>query len=169
MTIRFNPKEISQTDILIESGTYHGDFIDEHKQYYKHMHTIEIVYDLYNNATNKFKNDKHITCHHGNSPIIIKEILSKINEPVTFWLDAHQQNKKPQPFGTTAPLLEELKSIGEHHIKTHTIMIDDVRLFDIYGTTPQEIESILLAINPDYTIEYHQGYCRDDVLVARIV
>lgn len=168
MTIGFNPIEVAQTDIMIESGTYNGSFSDRVKTDYKHVHTIEIVDKFYQAAVKKFKNDDNVTCHRGNSPIVLRKILAQINEPVTFWLDAHYQGGS-QPNDTKKPLLEELKAIAEHHIKDHVIMIDDVRLFHVYGTTTQEIESILKKMNPDYTIEYHDGVQAKDVIVARIV
>jgi len=167
MTIGFNPVEIIHHNILIESGTYYGDFIDSMKDRYSEIHTIEIIDELYNICTEKFKDFPHITCHHGNSPIVLREILDSISEPATFWLDAHYQDFD-QPDETRRPLIQELNAIASHHINTHMIMIDDVRLFGVYRTTTDEVEGILRSINPEYTIEYRKGYVQNDTLVAYI-
>lgn len=167
MTIGFNPIEVAQTNIIIESGTYNGSFTDRVKGDYKHVHTIEIVDKFYQDAVKKFKNDDNITCHRGDSPVVLRKILAQIDEPVSFWLDAHYQGGS-QPNATKKPLLEELKAIAGHHIKDHVIMIDDVRLFDVYGTTTKEIEKILKDINPEYTIKYCDGVQANDVIVAMV-
>ena len=167
MTIQFNPLDLIVHNIIIESGTYNGSFTDDVKTKYDQVHTIEIVDQFFNEAVERFKNDDNITCHHGDSPQVIRDILSNIDEPVTFWLDAHYQGGS-QSNDSNKPLLEELKAIKEHHVNTHMIMVDDVRLFDVYGTNPKEVESILLDINPEYIITYCMGVQADDVLVAYI-
>ena len=168
MTMKFNPIDITQTDIIIESGTYIGAFVKRIKSDYKHIHTIEIVESFYNDACVMFKNDDNVTCHIGDSPEVLRNILKDIDEPVTFWLDAHYQGGV-QSDSSKKPLLEELKAIGEHHIKDHIIMIDDVRMFDIFGTTPEEVEDIIKRINPEYTIKYCEGVQPNDVLVGIII
>jgi hypothetical protein len=98
---------------------------------------------------------------------MIQKILDEIDEPVTFWLDAHYQGGQ-QPGDTRAPIKDELKIIKNHHIKTHMIMIDDVRLFQSYGTSVNEVTKLMLDINPDYTIERKLGIKEGDVIVAYI-
>jgi hypothetical protein len=103
--------------------------------------------------------------------------IKEINESITFWLDGHYSS------GNTAydmtqyyPLLKELDAISKHHIKNHTICIDDRRLMkktdentpDNIGVTENEVIEALLKINPKYKIEYRDGYIKDDVIVAFI-
>lgn len=168
MTLHADPKKIgNQHRILIESGSWDGTFVESVRTKYDHVHTIEIIESLYNNCNERFKNVDNVTCHFGDSPAVLKEILKDINEPVIFWLDAHWQGHN-QPEGTKAPLLSELEVIKTHHIKTHTIMIDDVRLFSTYNTSKAEIENIIRSINPNYKIEYVNGHVPNDVVVGRI-
>jgi len=168
MTIGFNPTTIATTRILIESGTWKGDFCEKVKNDYQEIHTIEIIEELYNKATERFKNDAHITCHFGNSPEILSKILANINEPATFWLDAHYSYGN-QPNDTRAPLIQELDVIAKHTIKQHMIMIDDIRLFHEYGTSVAEVSNILRSINNNYIIKQYPGFKGlNDVLVARV-
>ncbi len=166
MTIAFNPLELGKTDILIETGTYNGSFVRKFQDQYRKIHTIEIVRDFFDKAKADLAQYPNIQCHFGHSPGILVQILDTINEPATFWLDAHYQGGL-QSNETKAPILDELKAIATHHIKTHIIMIDDVRLFEVnYKTTKGEVESHLHKINPDYQIKYMPGAEPGDVLVA---
>ena len=167
MTIKFNPLDIQRTDILIESGSFDGSFMLNMSDKYLKLHTIELIEDLYRITSNRLRDYEHITCHLGHSPVVLSKILETIDEPVTFWLDAHYLGRE-QLNDTKKPLLDELGVIGQHHIKSHMIMVDDVRCFWNYGTTKEEVELILLNINPDYTISYCNGYIENDVLVAYI-
>jgi hypothetical protein len=137
------------------------------KGQYKEIHTIEIAKKFYDLCVKKFEKHKHVHCHLGNSPKILQKILANINEPVTFWLDAHSAGE-PQPEDTMIPLLQELEVIKNHPIKSHLIMIDDVRLFQYYGTSKENVEEILKSINSEYVIEYFPGHIDGDVAVARI-
>lgn len=168
MSIRFKPYDVFKTDILIETGTLCGAFIASMLSHYKQLHTIEIIPDLYEEAVGRFSMDDHVVCHLGDSAKKLKKVLHTISEPVTFWLDAHYQGYD-QTQDTKRPLLGELEVIANHPIKTHMIMCDDVRLFDQYGTTKEEVEKIILDINPDYIITYMPGFIEDDVLVAVVI
>jgi len=166
MTITFNPAGITTHNIAIESGTFEGDFCLMVCNDYDKIHTIEVVESFYNNAKERLKDHHNIECHFGNSPEIIRKLLEDIDEPVMFWLDAHYHGGTQSP-DTMKPLLAELEAIASHHIKTHMIMIDDVREFPVYGTTKCEVESILKEINPNYIIEYRDGCTPNDILIAR--
>jgi S-adenosylhomocysteine hydrolase len=166
MTINFNPFDVVKHDIIIETGTYNGSFVEKYKNNYKTFHTIEIVNQFYNEAVERFKTDSNVICHLGDSPVVIGNLLKQINEPVTFWLDAHYQGGT-QSHETKVPLHRELDVIKTHHIKEHMIMIDDVRLFEnTYGTNKTQVEAKLREINPEYNIQYMMGAVEGDVLVA---
>lgn len=94
-------------------------------------------------------------------------LINTLEEPITFWLDGHA-NGPGGVIGEDYPLLRELKYISEHKIKTHAILIDDVRLFERFGTTTKEIEKLIKSINRKYKIRYTSiRQCfPGDVLVA---
>lgn len=167
MPCKFDPKQIKEHDIFIETGTYTGKTIEKFKDRYKEYHTIEIVESFHNKTKKLFEGSNNVKFYLGNSPVVLKYILTSIDEPVTFWLDAHYQGGQ-QPGDTFAPIKSELNVINQHHIKDHMIMIDDVRLFSNYGTTVEEVKGLLKKINPEYKFKFCEGMTPTDVLVAYI-
>jgi len=103
--------------------------------------------------------------HCGSSADLLWDIIKSIDEPITFWLDAHY---------VETPILQELVAIKSHHIKTHTILIDDVRLFGGNGDWGRNIsiDTVIqygLAINNQYNISYEPNFCGPkDILVFKI-
>ncbi len=166
MPCNFNPKRIKDHNVFVETGTYTGNTVKKFKDLYETYHTIEIVESFYNQVRTKFK-DSNVIFHLGDSPVVLSSILKTIDEPATFWLDAHYQGGK-QPGDTHSPIKSELVAIGQHHIKDHLIMLDDVRLFGKYGTSVKEVKSLLLKINPKYSFKFKAGITDSDVLVAYI-
>jgi hypothetical protein len=70
-----------------------------------------------------------------------------------------------------APLLKELDAISRHPIKTHTILIDDVRRFGEYllNVSKEILSEKIQKINPMYVISYeNDGLTPDDVMVAHL-
>lgn len=167
MPCNFDPKQIKEHDIFIETGTYTGKTIEKLKDKYKEYHTVEIVEAFHTKTKKLFEGSDNVKFYLGNSPVVLKYILASIDEPVTFWLDAHYQGGQ-QPGDTHAPIKSELKVIKEHHINTHMIMIDDVRLFRNYGTSVEEVTRLLKDINPEYVVEFFPGVTPTDVIVAYI-
>lgn len=66
--------------------------------------------------------------------------------------------------------MQELEVIKNHHIKNHTIMIDDMYCWEnpnpVHGFYNDDILKILLEINPNYEIEYQDGCRIADILIA---
>ena len=101
---------------------------------------------------------------HGDTAQIMGDVLAKIQEPVTFWLDAHLESDHPQQFNGKqhCPLYAELTFIMNHQIKTHTIMVDDMKIIGTNhfwgGTVAKDhIQHMIEAINADYKIEIVDG------------
>jgi hypothetical protein len=92
-----------------------------------------------------------------------------IDAPATFWLDGHYSGAGTAKGKTNTPLLQELDHIGSHHIKTHTILIDDVRQFgtqEMDFITLDEVVEKVRSINPNYKFLFEDGFIPNDVLVA---
>jgi hypothetical protein len=99
-------------------------------------------------------------------------LLKRIDGPATFWLDGHYSCVAMAGKGeTNTPLLAELESIRQHPVKTHTILIDDIRLLateHLDYLTLDQITKKILEINPNYQITFEDGVISNDVLVAFI-
>lgn len=177
---------------LIETGTYMGDGIQAGLDAgFPNVISYEIDVDFYANAIKRFKGNSKVKLYHKSSATLADE-LKDINSPVTFYLDSHFSNGDTG-YDTKCfyPLQAELEAIKNHHIKTHTILIDDRRLLkklddkpfttnpdgsiklhplsaEVIGFTEEEIVAKLKEINPNYIIGYEDGYVSSDVIVAYI-
>ena len=160
---------------FVETGTLWGDTSE--KVYLNNNNvkilTLELSPVLFNDCKKRFKDIQNIELYNVNSKYHLFDCIKDINDKITFWLDGHWSNTPNVGFDpeTLCPILFELEQIKKHHIKTHTIMIDDIRLMDNihFKTTKEEIIQKLYEINPDYNIKYYDdGIETDDVLVAYI-
>ena len=161
--------------VFIETGTFKGQGVRAAlKDGFKRVISIEISNYYYSLCREKFKDNKNVELHFGDSALILPEILKDINERCTFWLDGHFCRGLTGTGKIPVPLMEELKIIGKHHIKNHTLLLDDMRLIrykDEWRDFPYDIcdiEETIHTINPKYDITYIDGYGKDDILVAQI-
>lgn len=162
---------------LVESGTYLGEGVEEAlANGFEHIITYEVYAPTFMKAYEKFRNHSNVTVLFKSSIDMFDEIKN-INEPITFWLDGHYSSGNTSYDITQFyPLLKELDSISKHHIKNHSICIDDRRLMNKtdentpnnIGVTEDEVRKALLKINSNYKIEYRDGHIKDDVIVAFI-
>lgn len=162
--------------IFIETGTCNGSSLREIVKMGKYEQILSVEYlenSRYHNleqVRKDFEKNKEVKIFKNNSVDFLNTLLPTVTEPCTFWLDAHADGTAPdQEYkGCGIPLRDELKIIKSSPIKTHTIMIDDVRCFMTYRLTKFEVEQIILSINPNYKISYHDCIFPNDVLVARV-
>ena len=162
-------------DYFIETGTYQGETIDiiKNSNKYKYIYSIELSEVFYYNCINKFINNKNVKIFKGNSRYDLFKIIFNINTNITFWLDGHWSGVPNVGCDKEllCPVLYELEQIKRHHISTHTIIIDDIRLMDgcHFEVTVQQIINKIYEINPDYKIIfYDDNYSKNDILVAYI-
>ncbi len=171
LTLDYIKDYSKETKVFIETGTLYGDTVDLMKDTFDSIHSIEINQQLYLNAVNKYNNDKNVFLWLGDSPDIIPQILKMVNDPAVFWLDGHASGPLPGGKYGGCPLIQELMAIKNHFINTHTIFIDDVRLFgsaEWSFVTKQQVLDILFDINHGYIVEYLDGEIENDVLVAYV-
>ncbi|MDY0313777.1 MAG: hypothetical protein RBR32_01740 [Bacteroidales bacterium] len=171
---------------FVETGTFAGDGVNYAlKAGFKNISSVELDIDNYRKVCSRFHNVKNIFLYHGESEVVLWEMIKYIKEPITFWLDAHYSGSGNDPsigeYKTAkgrsfTSLISELLTIKNHSIKTHTILIDDKRDFgkiNMDYITEKEVRRLLLAINPEYNIFYETGsdenvIFKDDVLVATL-
>jgi len=159
--------------IFIETGSYAGDGIrNAIFAGYKDIYSIELTDKYYQFCKNCFKYIDNVNLFHGDSVDRLPEVLANIKSPATFWLDAHYSGGETSFRETLTPLLNELDIIGKHRIKSHTIIIDDLREWNVnypaIGFGIEEIKAKILSINKDYVFSLADGHVPDDVLVAEI-
>ena len=167
--ITFNTlqKYANRASVFIETGTLTGTTVAlANNLGFDGIYSIELSDKWYKHSATRFVNMPHITIIHGNSGEKLGELLLTIDQPCVIWLDAHYSG------GDTAksdlPLYNELEAIGKHHIKNHTILIDDMR-----GFGRPNVEAAVLGINPNYKITYEDGgsskqVFKDDISVAMV-
>jgi hypothetical protein len=161
-----------KNDYFVETGTYEGDAVElAINNGFKKVYSIELSDIFYNNCVKRFIYNPNVKIFKGNSRYDLYKIISNINSPITFWLDGHWSGTPNVGCDKDilCPILHELDQINRHHIKTHTIMVDDIRLMDGYHfeVTKEQIERKLFEINPNYRLKYYNSqYAIDDILVA---
>lgn len=163
---------------FIETGTAKGECVLVALEAgFKNVITIEANPKVFMDACKRFADDDRVTTVLGDSGKVLPDILSGINEPATFWLDAHWSTGEDDlgPSISKCPILYDLRAIGLHHVKNHIILIDDIRYFRS-GGLPQwegvnlgDIMQVILDINPGYRIAFENGFMANDVLAARVV
>jgi hypothetical protein len=162
---------------FVETGSYKGDGIQcAIDAGFSNIRSIELSANLFRYCWRRFsKTDKRhsITVLHGKSENELPKSIQGIKKPITFWLDAHYSEGCTAKGDEMSPILKELAIIAEHPVKTHTILIDDVRQFGTkhFGFIREnQIVEVLKKINPDYKLTYDTGdkKFQHDVLVARV-
>jgi hypothetical protein len=159
-----------KNEIFIESGSHIGNGIQNAiLAGFNEIHSIEISPKHYEYCKKRFNGNSNVHLYLGNSVDVLPRILENINRPATVWLDGHYSWGDTGKGDTNTPILEELAIIATHPIKTHTILIDDVRQFGTFEFDFIELHDIvdlLMLINPNYQIHYEPGHIENDVLVA---
>lgn len=163
-------KKYKTSNVFIETGTYKGDGVQLALDAgFGKVHSMEIFEPLYLQSSKRFANNYNVKLWRGDTSINFGDMISSIDERITFWLDSHisgcDSSYNPE---CTAPLMRELEEIAKHHIKTHTILMDDRRFFDVWGYPVEKIKEFVLTINPNYEFRFEDGYQPDDILVAYI-
>ncbi len=163
--------------IFVETGTYGGDGVQKALDArFEEIHSIDINPVCIQDTQRRFKDQNNIHLHIKDTSYQLWDVIEAIEEPVVFWLDAHNGFPDPNAIGVkNTPLMEELDQIKKHPIKNHTILIDDLHccetlLFDFL--TLDQIIAKVLEINTEYVITYvpggNNGECLNNILVAYI-
>lgn len=159
------------TEHFFESGTHVGDGVQRALDAgYTNIISVELAPHYHQSCVNRFKNNNFVHLYLGDTEDIMGELISHINEPITFWLDGHNSGYDTAWGYHESPLMQELEIIKKHPIKTHTLIIDDLRCWEKphYDFDKEDILSFLKTINPDYEFTYEEGHIKDDILVAYI-
>jgi hypothetical protein len=109
--------------ILVETGTNFGQMIDVNEGRFREIYSIELDEWKAARARREFADRPHIHTFQGDSGAVLPTIISAIQEPCLFWLDAHDGDR-------SAAIKQELDCIYKHPVESHVLLIDDARWFD---------------------------------------
>ena len=157
--------------VFFETGTNTGyGVICAIKSGFKKIHSIDIEERYYEMAKKNFVenfefSDISFSFYLGDSGVLLSDIIKNIDERITFWLDGHEFHN--------IPLLDELETIKQHKIKDHTLIIDDVRMFNTSSWDNIGLDNVInkiKEINSRYSITFVNSINGvEDILIAKIL
>jgi hypothetical protein len=159
--------------VLVETGTWRGTGVEAALAAgFSDVRSVELSPRYHEISSGLFAGDSRVRLWLGDSVERLPEMVADVTTPITFWLDAHHSGGDTAGSAEICPLLAELAAISAHPIKTHTILIDDVRLFGReMPVTVKQVEAALRAINPGYIITREPSAAPElglDILLARL-
>jgi len=149
----------------IETGTLFGDAAATCKDYFDKFYTIELSEDLFNKASERFKDTPKVITLQGDSTHVLPKILSDIKEKCLFWLDGHYSGGITAQGEKDTPIMEELEFIFNHGDYSHVILIDDARCFgdsELYPSYPtlEKLEEYVKSKRPNCSYEVFNDIIR---------
>ena len=151
--------------VFVETGLENGKgifiaeevgFTDIHS-FEANPHYVNLVKDM-----PRFQAMTNVTVHSGDSGKLLADVIKNIDDPITFWLDAH-------PFAdpmslSQCPLLQELDAIAHHCLHLPTVLVDDIRVFS--QEDKDRIVAAVIAVPGISLITYEPGQVPNDILVG---
>ncbi len=151
-----------QVKEFIETGTFLGKMILAVKDTFENITSIELSNDIFERAVKLFKKYPHISIKQGDSGTMLPIVLQSVVQPCLFWLDGHYSGGITAKANIETPVISEIKTILNHPVKNHVILIDDARLFigsRDYPTLDQ-VKQLLNEYSPDFNFEV-----KDDIII----
>jgi len=166
-------KYLTPSKKLVETGTAFGDgLIQAMAAGFTEVYSIEVYKPNFDFSSKRFADDKRVHLYFGASNNILLNILKEVGEQCTLWLDGHWSGAGTGKDGDLwNPIWQELGAIQNCGVSDHTILIDDRRLFSsdqFCYISEKDIKDKILQINPKYKFSYEDGFCKDDILVAKV-
>lgn len=124
---------------FIETGTYRGDTAAWAAGCFPRVVTIELSAEYFAAARRRFQAQPEITILQGDSGAALREIVPGLGRPALFWLDAHWSGLDTAGRERECPLLEELAIVNQAG-ETHSVLVDDARLFSAPPPRPHRAE-----------------------------
>jgi hypothetical protein len=161
-------KEHFAVMIFVETGTFKGKTTIWAAGIFNEVYTIENSKELFDLTSKSLTEYSNIHPLFGNSASQLKNVISEINQPALFWLDAHWCGANTYGNDEPCPLLDEIRIIKQSS-HNHIIMIDDARFFLKPPPRPQNsdlwpgLKEILDLLNMD---KDYFTFVSEDVIVA---
>ncbi len=161
--------------VFVETGTWKAATTVWAANHFRQVITIEANAVRHQRAiTNYATKYNDVIWIHGDSKLMLAGALEAVDEPVIFWLDAHEPKAHGPERGlveavTENPVLDEIAIINQHpYAADHVIMVDDVRFLDGSVTTPDDFEFYPELIDVILAVTAHDRLfvTHEDVLFA---
>jgi hypothetical protein len=92
--------------------------------------SVELDDFMFRRAARRFRGQLNVEIVQGDSGEALPRILKTIDCRTLFWLDAHYSGGITAHGAKEAPIEEEIRSILQHPVWGHVILVDDAHLFD---------------------------------------
>jgi len=147
--------------IFVETGTCQGDMVEAVRNDFARVTSIELDDNLYLKAKQRFENCKNVEILHGDSGVVLRQVVPLINAPALFWLDGHYSGEGTAKGDTETPIMAELETICSSGLR-HVVLIDDARLFTGNGDYPSisELEKYVRDRKKSIIFEINDGIIR---------
>lgn len=160
-------KQECRIEQFVETGTYRGDTAAWAADHFSRVTTVELAAGFHARAVERFAGQPKVAALHGDSPTVLRSLVSSMTAPAIFWLDAHWCGGESAD-QSECPVLGELDVIDASPFP-HIVLVDDARLFCAPPPRPHRAE-----LWPDLATlvaRLHRGGARyvaqfDDVFVA---
>ena len=124
---------------FVETGTYRGDTAAWAAEHFARVATIELSPEYHAAATARFQAQPQVRVLLGDSGAMLRKVAAELPGPAIFWLDAHWSGLDTAGRETECPLLAELAVLNAAPV-THTLLVDDARLFAAPPPRPHRAE-----------------------------
>ncbi|WP_442507022.1 hypothetical protein SH528x_005906 [Novipirellula sp. SH528] len=140
---------------FIETGTHLGDtlaFIARNKRH--SCTSIELSDVFFEKANKRFASYPNAEILHGDSGVLLPNLVDQIETPCLFWLDGHWSGGITACADVETPISAELDAILESRIRDHVVLIDDARCFNGTAGYPH-LDELICSVRErsDYTCE----------------
>lgn len=138
---------------LVETGTYLGDMVAAQLPYFSRILSIELSTELHQRAGIRFRRNRKVELHQGDSGKVLHNIVPALKEPAIFWLDGHYSAGITARGDLNCPIYGELDAIFKNDIG-HVLLIDDAQDFTGVNDYPlvADLEAYIKKKNPKYKV-----------------
>jgi hypothetical protein len=136
---------------FVETGTYLGDTVAGVLDQFDDCVTIELSPDLHDRARARFAAAPQVTCLHGDSGALIAGVISRLDRPALFWLDAHDSGGATASAGYD-PIAKEIEAIYADRGRPHVVLIDDAN--------GHAVDAIRAAVPAGHTVSIRNDMIR---------
>jgi hypothetical protein len=139
---------------LVETGTLHGDMLQNTCSVFRRSISIELSPHLARRAQQRFARTPSVTVLQGDSEQVLRDVLADLAEPALFWLDAHYSADDTARGRTDTPIEAELTALLQHPVRGHVLLIDDARAFG-KGDYPSidTVRELVAGQRPELSVE----------------